>query len=387
MENNNEISGKPEINTLVHFQEWPAISIYMPVSRIGDPQDSLRYKNFVTQVETRLIDEGMRTTEARSLLEPEYDLAYDTAYWKHLGADGLAVFGSSRSFFRYPLPVSFRERVTVGQRYHIRPLIPLLTDGRYLVLALSRKQLRLFQGDRYRLEEIELPGGTPENMSEALQLDMEQQLQYHAGSAPGGPSGRKAAIFHGHGGGADEQDEYIQRYFQIIDRALFPLLEDPECPVILAGTEESQASYKLITRSQTILPQGIAGSIGELSAEILHSKAWGIAEEYYLQAERSAVKGLQNSLGGDKVVSDLQSVLTAAFDGRVENLFVAEDEQVWGFFDPDKRQAVVKDKNNGKVFELLDEAVFWTLSKKGTVYVRKRQDMPLDTLICARVRF
>ena len=139
---------KHEIEALLKVKQWPAISIYMPISRIGDPQDSIRYKNFITQVENRLIHDGMRNSDARSLLAPEYDLVKDAEYWKHLGRDGLAVFLAGQSAVRYSLPVSFEEVAIVGRRFHVRPLLPLVSGRRYLILALSRNQLQLFQGDR-----------------------------------------------------------------------------------------------------------------------------------------------------------------------------------------------------------------------------------------------
>jgi hypothetical protein len=375
-----------EVDLLLQLDEWPAISIFMPVSRIGDQQDSLRYKNFLTEIETGLINQGMRAPEARILLEPEYNLVKDIDYWRTLGAEGLAVFLSRQSVVRYPLPISFKELVMVGRRFHIRPLLPLLFGGQYLVLALSRKKVQLFRGDRYQLEEIEPPENTPKSMSEALQFDdPERQLQFH--TRTGTTRGERDAMFHGHGAGFDDQNETLIRYFQAIDRALFPLLEDEEVPVILAGTEELHAVYRNASKSHTILNKGIFGNVSELPTEIIHRKAWEIAGEYFAEGEQEAVQTFQDNLGGAKVVDELQSVITAAYDGRVENLFVAENEQLWGEFDPDKRKALVRKQESGQVVDLLDEAVFWTLNKKGTVYVKKRPEMPLDTPICAHLRY
>ncbi|MGB3226278.1 MAG: hypothetical protein WBB23_26060 [Desulforhopalus sp.] len=377
---------KHEIELLLQHDEWPAISIFMPVSRIGDQQDSLRYKNFLTEVEAKVISEGMRATEARSLLESEYDLVKDVEYWKNLGSEGLAIFLSRQSVARYPLQISFKERVTVGRRFHIRPLLPLLFGGQYLVLALSRNKLQLFRGDRYHLREIETPKDTPKSMNEALQFDdPERQLQFH--TRTGTTRGERDAMFHGHGAGFDDQNETLIRYFQAIDRSLFPLLEDDDVPVILAGTEELHAVYRNASKSRTILNKGIMGNVSELSTEILHSKAWDIAGEFFAEGEQEAVQTFQDNLGGAKVADELQSVMTAAYDGRVENLFVAENEQLWGEFDPDNRKALVKKQESGQVVDLLDEAVFWTLIKKGTVYVKKRPEMPLDTSICAQLRY
>lgn len=375
---------KPEIESLIRIQTWPAVSMYMPVSRIGDPQDPLRYKNFLTQVEARLIDEGLRTTEARLFLESEFDLVKDIGFWKQLGADGLAVFLSSEALFRYPLPVPFPELVMVGRRFHIRPLLPLLPERRYMILALSRNRLQLFEGDRYRFKERELPDGTPTSMDEALQYERERSLQFHSRTTSA-TNGRRPAMFHGHGAGADDQDEELERYYQIVDRCLFPLLED--CPVILAGTEEQHAVYRRVTRSRTILPQGISGNVGEFSNDTLRNRSWAIANEFFSKEEGEAVADFLDNLGGGRVAGDLPSVLTAAYDGRVENLFVAENELVFGLFAPDRREVTVKDREDGKSIELLDEAVYWTLQQKGTVYIRTRQEMPVDTTICARLRY
>ena len=386
-----DIIGKPEVESLLRIQKWPAISLYMPVSRIGDPQDSLRYKNFISQVEAKLIDEGMRTTEARNLLESEMDLARDAGYWMHLGAEGLAVFRSVDEVFRYPLPIAVSELVMVGRRFHIRPLLPLLNNRRYMVLALSRNLLQLFEGDRFFFSEIELPEGTPKSLDDALQYDWERSLQFHSKTpSAGAVGGKRAAMFHGHGAGVDDQDENLERYYQLVDRNLFPLLENPGCPVILAGTEEQHAVYRSISRSRTILPQGIAGNVSEFSMDTLRGKAWDIADEFFSREVREAVDDFLDNLGGGKVAGDLPSVLMAAYDGRVENLFVAENERIFGLFDSDRREVTVKGRDNGKtseLLELLDEAVYWTLQQKGTVYVRRLQEMPVDTVICARLRY
>ena len=379
---------KHDIESLLQHEGWPAISIYMPVSRIGDQQDPLRYKKIITEVTNRLINEGMRAPEARDLMEPEFTLVNDGDYWKHLGADGLAVFVAGGNVLRYPLSLSFAEQVMVGRRLHIRPLLPLLSGGPYLLLALSRKQLQLFRGDRYQLEEIALPEGTPKSIDDALQYDDPQRhLQFH--TKTGTSRGQRDAMFQGHGMGFDDQNEDLVRYLQAIDRDLFPRLEDEKVPIILVGTEELSAGYRNITKSRTLLTRGIAGNVSELSPEMLHQKAWDIALDYFTEEERQAVGRYQDSLGGDKVVDELQSVVTAAFDGRVENLFVAENEQIWGRFDPDKRQVIVKktDEYDGPLVDLLDEAVFWTLQKKGTVFIKTRDTMPVDRVVCAALRY
>lgn len=376
-----------DIEPILQMEGWPAVSIYLPVSRIGDPQDSIRYKNLLSITEEKLISQGVPTRDVRDLLAAEHDLVKDAEYWKHLGKDGLAVFLAGQTAFHFPLPVSFAELVTVGSRFQLRPLLPLLTGGSYLVLALSQKKLRLFQGDRYQLNEIDLPEDTPTSMDEALKFDdPERQLQYHTKTASPG-NGQRGAMFHGHGVGIDDQDSNLERYFQAIDRTLFPFLEHKKLPVILVGTEELHAVYRNITKSHTLLSTGITGNISELPPESLQARAWEIAGDYFAEEEKTALQNFQDNIGGNRVTDDLQSLMLAASDGRIENLFVAENEQLWGTVDIDTRQVTVKEEEEPKTINLIDEAVALTLNKKGRVYLKKRQEMPLDAAMCAQLRY
>ena len=376
-----------EIEPMLQVEGWPAVSIYMPISRIGDPQDPIRYKNLLSLTEEKLLRQGMPTKEVRNLLVAEYDLVRDAEYWKHLGKDGFAVFLAGQAVFHYSLPVSFTELVIVGTRFQLRPLLPLLAGGSYLVLALSQKKLQLFQGDRYHLVEIDLPEDTPKSIDEALKYDdPERQLQYHTKTVTPG-SGQRGAMFHGHGVGIDDQDSNLERYFQAIDRSLFPFLEHKELPVILAGTEELHAVYRSITKSHTLLSAGVTGNITTLAAESLQTMAWNIADEYFAEEEKAAIQNFQDNIGGNRVTDDLQSLMFAASDGRVENLFITENEQLWGTIDIDTRQVTVKTEEEATTVNLIDEAVSLTLHKKGRVFIKKRQEMPLDSIMCAQLRY
>ncbi len=60
-------------------------------------------------------------------------------------------------------------------------------------------------------------------------------------------------------------------------------------------------------KSQTILPRAITGNVGEKSVEILHQKARDIADEYFSESEQEVVRNLQDNLGSDRAVDDLES--------------------------------------------------------------------------------
>jgi len=166
------IPGKKEIDELAAAQDDYCVSIYLPTHRIGDPQDSLRYKNLIGQAEKLLIARGMRAPEAVAFLAPENELTGKAEYWMHLGSEGLAVFLNGEFRQRYPVPSTFAESVSVDRRFRVRPLLPLLTgESPFFILALSKGETRLYLGSRYSIVDAGLPEGTPRSVEEALRYD------------------------------------------------------------------------------------------------------------------------------------------------------------------------------------------------------------------------
>ena len=75
----------------------------------------------------------LRPPEARKLLEPAKKLIEDYDFWQQQ-SDGLAMFLAPELFRHYRLPLSFEELVVVTDRFHLKPLMPLLSDdGQYFV--------------------------------------------------------------------------------------------------------------------------------------------------------------------------------------------------------------------------------------------------------------
>jgi hypothetical protein len=85
----------------------------------------------------RLIHTRIRSSKALKLLQPAQELLNNNHFWLHQ-SNGLAIFGSTEIFRYYHLPLDFPELVIVGNRFHIKPLLPLLiSNGQFYVLALE----------------------------------------------------------------------------------------------------------------------------------------------------------------------------------------------------------------------------------------------------------
>jgi hypothetical protein len=76
----------------------------------------------------------------------------------------------------------------VTHRFHIKPLLPWLSgNGHFFVLTLSRKEVRLLQGTRYSICELELQG-VLQGIAEALRYEDVEKKGQHYPSSQGRPA-------------------------------------------------------------------------------------------------------------------------------------------------------------------------------------------------------
>jgi hypothetical protein len=361
------------------------VSLFLPTHRAGVDiqQDPIRLKNLLRQAEDELTARGLRAAEARDLLQPASTLLNDPVFWRHQ-ADGLAVFVSPKQFRSYRLPLSLEEHVTVNARFHLKPLVPLLSgDGRFYLLALSQGRVRLYQCARDSISEIEWKDMIRSKDEALLYDDLEKStLIFRSftvsgrGQPQGGPSPATGMI-HGHGGQMRDEDKtQILRFFQLLDRSLHGLFHDETAPLVLAGVEYLFPLYREASTYRHLLDGGIEGNPEGKSHHELHAQAWTLVEPHFRKAQRAAAAKYDELGGTARAVSEIEKIVPAAFDGRVDSLFIATDAELSGSFDPATHRVEVGEAPDGPNEDLLDLAAVATLINGGQVYVVERGTVP-----------
>lgn len=381
-----DVLAKEDLRSLSEKQEGPCVSIFTPTHRGADTQqDLIRFKNLLREAEERLIAAGVRATEARQLLEPAQGLLPDALFWQHQG-DGLALFISRNLFHHYRVPLHLEELVVVANRFHLRPLLPLLSgDEQFYILALSQNEVRLFQCTRHSTSEVELTD-VPRNLDEALQFDTpERQLQFHTGTPAG--TGKRSAMFHGHGGAGEDIKENLRQFCHRIDAGLHGLLREERAPLVLAAVDYLHPIYREANTYPHLLDRGSIGNPDRLSAEELCQQAWPIVEPSFLEPQRAAADHYRQLIGTDRASNDIREIVPAAHYGRIESLFVALGIQQWGTFDPDSGTVVMHKEADPGTEDLLDLAAIRTLLNDGAVYAVEPNAMPPDTSAAAVFRY
>jgi hypothetical protein len=378
------------------------VSIFLPTFRAGGErqQNPIRLKNVVRGIAERLEEDwGMRGPDAEELLDPVKRLVDDSSFWLHQ-SDGLALFLSPDTFRTFQLPVQLNELAVVEKRFHLKPLLPLLSgdgDGHFYILCLSRKNIRLLSASRFRVDEVDLESqGVPTSFTEALG-DLERRpTQFHVGTSAKTPHrfsmGQKGSpIFAGHGTAEDDLGAELRNYLERFDDALGRIDVDRKAPVVLAGVEYLLPIYRdVATTFQNICQDALRGNMEGEKAEDLRDAAWEIVEPHFLQERRKAAERFGDLSGSGRSSIDLNEILPAAHDGRVESLFVARGVRVWGSWDGDKRKIAFQSGKDGPRNgneDLLDLAAVQTYLNGGKVFGVDQQEVPEGKSLAAVFRY
>ena len=372
------------LKLLMEIHRWPCVSVFMPMHRSGPEtqQDPIRFKNLLREAEERLIAQGLPAPQAKELLESAQTLLQGDLFHQHQ-SDGLGMFLSPEVFRTYLLPFVFKELVIVADRFHIRPLLPLLSgDGRYYILALSQNKVRLLQGTHHSVNEVPL-ADVPKNLAETLRDDDSwKELQMHSGLSGG--QGTFSSVTHG---SEVDSKENIKRYFRRIDKGLHELLKDERAPLMLAGVDYLHPIYKEVNTYPHLVEDGIGGNPEHLSAEELHAQAWRVVKPYFQKAQQEAVDRYKEFASSERASNRVKKIISAAYHGRIELLFVVPDFQQWGTFDPSTDELHLHKKGKTGDEDLLESAAIQTLLNGGTVYVVEAEKMPDTDPLAAVFRY
>ena len=387
-----DILTRAELEQLMRKEKQGCVSIYLLTHRTGADaqQDPIRLKNLLGKAEKDLSDRGMGRRDVQKMLEPASVLLQDFDFWQHQ-SDGLAIFLSSNGIRRYRLPLNFEEFVTVMDRFHIKPLLPLFTgDGQFYILALSQNEVRLLLGTRHSVSEVDI-GQVGGSLAEAIpSVNHQMSLHLHTSGSTGGMSRSGSVTFHGQGGGSDESaKKELLRYFRLIADGLTDFLQGDQAPLVLAGVEYLLPIYKEANTYPNLIDTVITGNPDLLSADELHKSAWEIIRPLFQAAQEEAFAHYQQLAGqaSEQVADTLEKIVPAASDGRIETLFIAAGVQQWGVFDPLTNEIEVHDQIESGDELLLDLAAVQTYLKGGTVYAVEPEKVPGGTYAAAVLRY
>lgn len=367
----------------------PMISIYMPTRKVGQEtqENPIYLKNSIAKVEALLQQKGWGAGDIRDLLAPIVELVDNGNFWQYQG-EGLAIFRSPDSSRTIRLPINVEDCAIVNNRFYTRPLLPMLQgNGRFYLLALSIDNVRLFDCDRRECTPVDM-GEVPTSMQAALgDEDITQTLNFHTNAQPV-QGGQRAAMFFGKGSSNEShKKEDILRFFTILEKGIYRLINKSNQPLVLSGVEYLLPIYREKNQYPHLIDEVLTGNPEDRRVEEMHAEAWSIVEPRMNQARMEALEGYHILKNDRKASTEIREILPAAFFGQVDILLLSVDEKIWGRFDPESQQVTVHKRKELEDEDLADLAVRYTLANNGLVYTYDLAELPDGAMIAATMRY
>jgi hypothetical protein len=378
-----------DLSALLRARPWPCVSLYLPTHRRGKEiqQDPARLGALLQRAAERLRELELTEDAVAEILDPVRELADDLTFWR-FQAEGLVLFAAPRLFRYYRLPVGFAESVAVGDRFAIKPLVPLLEGGgRFYVLALSLNEVRLLEADRWSVRRLEL-GPVPASLDDAL-----GHAQYYSGLGMHSASqhalhGQPGVVYHGHGDDDEDRvEEDLRHYFQRIARALDDRLPDREAPLVLAAVAEHLPLYREGAHDPRLVDEAVAGNPELASDHELRLAAWPLVEPRLAAARRRALERYAELGATGRAAAGVDPVVVAADRGLIESLLLDPEAERWGTYEPDLGRVLLHEEREPGDSELFELAVVRTLETGGDVFALAPGELGAGVVIAALLRY
>ncbi len=303
-----------ELQELIAFDggDSQVVSLYLNTDAGEQSSETIKL-----QARSLLKEAGDNINEDVEKIEAYLELSFD---WSK---PGLALFScADKGFFRsFPTAVSYRNRVRVGAKPHVKPLAHLVEYyANYGVIVVDRIGARFFE---YHLAELQDKDGT-----------MGEDIRKSKDGAGSGRAGGSTSATGSRGGQSGYEEEAIQRNLrETADAAGRFFAGKAIRRLFIGGTAENVAQFREHLSKQ--LQSRIAGTFAiDMTAGEHEVRAQSIKLMLEANARREETlvqKMITSAAKGINATTGLESTLRAIGEGRVQTLIVSDGFSTPGF--------------------------------------------------------
>jgi len=257
------------------------VSIYMPTHQsINGPvtaAGATLFKSLLQQCERA--HEGKDATQLASILRPAHELLRNENFWRSQSAVGLAFF-IAEDFFKYAsLRAAPETQTIVNDFFSVSPLLPFVQDqAHFYLLVISKKQSKLFRGDRFGLNYIPVPE-IPNGIEDVVHLEEKDGQNLIRSGSSGGGGG---AVYHGTGSSRPDDKDNIAMYLAEVDSTIRKeVLRDSQAPLLLAGVGYLIPIYRKVTHYNNVWDTALTGNREFDNDAALHAGALEAMHDYF----------------------------------------------------------------------------------------------------------
>lgn len=315
----NDIPTKAQVEQLANVEGGWRVSIYVEAGVLAQQGELARIalKDQTRQAVELLEAAGATNREIAPIREHLEDIEEDASFW-NFQSRSLAVFASEEGAVTFRLPNHLAPGLTVGTRYHVKPLLRTLSFPQACyVLALSSNDVHLL---------AITPDDEPRKIeSDEIPRDFEHAVHrhFHAGqSTPGRMQGEEG------------EKTRLRQFARIVDRGVRLALGSSNLPLFLAAAEPLESMFRGVSTLPNLATQSIPGNPEVITDQELGKIARGLLDEVYAEEIAEVGNLLAERANSGRAATDLSDIARAAAFGAIHTLVFDMDVVVPGSVDP-----------------------------------------------------
>ncbi len=374
---------KEKFTELSKVRDNFCISIYIPTLRAPEnKKGKIQLKNRISKIEKQLSAFGLKQRETDEFLQPLKEILNDSSVWRHM-SDSLMLFRSSNRFWFFTLPVKVNEFSLISDQFYLLPLLAIFNrNDSFFILTLSLHKNRLFEATQHEIVEIITDNILPKDIYDAVGKDVTQKSrQFKSSQTSGG-----YAPYHGKGEGKEDKKKEIVKYLEEIDSGLKWLIEGYKTPLVIASVESLCSQFRIVSGYNNIYPECISGNHDNTDILLLHEMAKEILQPYFNRQRNEMKQKFRENV--NHISSNIEEVVVSADSGRIDTLFVEQENHIWGSYDP--ISALVNIHNEKEPLDscLVDYAARKVFLQGGKVFIEEHENLPEEKVpVNAILRF
>ena len=371
-----DIPTHAQMDRLLTSRNPASVSIYLPTDpasagRTGGRAERIELKNLATEAERQLRGLQAADADVAKMAAAFADLDEDGTFWRYQ-ARSLALFMTPEVMWTFRLPNQLTSLVQVSDRFHLKPLLRSITFPQVaFVLTLAENSVRLLElvagnSAPWVVEVPDLPVSAADVFTQASDTVDDPEFKVRSSE------GKKFRL---------------GQYARQIDRALRPLLNGLDVPLILAAAEPANSSYRSANTYPHLVAKGIPGNPESASDIKLAQAARSILDELRADELRASHELYQSRRSDGLALQDIADVARAATYGAVDTVFVDIDDVVPGSIDETTGAVTFGPEDDETSYGVVDEITRRVWLSGGRVLAVRRDDIPGQRSVAAILRY
>ena len=155
-----------------------------------------------------------------------------------------------------------------------------------------------------------------------------------------------------------------------------PVLREAPLPLLLASQDYLAALYKAASSYTPIVETVLTTNLSEANDARLHRESRDAMRPLFQEQMLAKWARFEELHGTGKASAQPSVILPAAFEGKVDSLFIAQGKDVRGTYNEEEQRIAVVDRPEPFTESLINLAMRETLRNGGVVFNRPAEDMP-----------